>query len=109
MKKIIPALICLFLITSCENENQSSTYGDAAIADEEQTSDWLAYGRTHNERRFSPATDINTENVADLKVDWFIDLPNDVGLVSTTLVVDGVMYFTGTMNIIRAVDAVSGD
>ena len=109
MKKIIPALICLFLITSCENENQSSTYGDAAIADEEQTSDWLAYGRTHNERRFSPATDINTENVSDLKVDWYLDLPDDVGLVSTPLVVDGVMYFTGTMNIIRAVDATTGN
>jgi len=109
MKKIIPALICLFLITSCENENQSSTYGDAAIADEEQTSDWLAYGRTHNERRFSTATDINTENVSDLKVDWYLDLPDDVGLVSTPLVVDGVMYFTGTMNIIRAVDATTGN
>ena len=109
MKKIILALISLFLLASCGNENQSSTYGDIAIADEEQTADWLAYGRTHNERRFSPATDINTENVADLKVDWFIDLPNDVGLVSTPLVVDGVMYFTGTMNIIRAVDAVNGD
>ncbi len=102
-------LIGLFIIVSCENENQSSTYGDEAIADEQQTSDWLAYGRTHNERRFSPAADINTENVSDLKVDWFIDLPNDVGLVSTPLVVDGVMYFTGTMNIIRAVDATNGD
>ncbi len=82
--------------------------GDEAIADEEQESDWLAYGRTHNERRFSPSKDIDTGNVSRLKVDWFLDLPNDVGLVSTPLVVDGVMYFTGTMNILRAVDAASG-
>jgi len=109
MKIMIPVFFSLFLLSSCSNENRISTYGDAAIADEQQTSNWLAYGRTHNERRFSPAADINSENVADLKVDWFIDLPNDVGLVSTPLVVDGVMYFTGTMNIIRAVDAVSGD
>ncbi|MDR9365392.1 MAG: PQQ-dependent dehydrogenase, methanol/ethanol family [Balneolaceae bacterium] len=109
MKNIISVLICLFLFTSCGNKNQSSTYGDEAIADEQQTSDWLAYGRTHNERRFSPAADIHTGNVADLKVEWFIDLPNDVGLVSTPLVVDGIMYFTGTMNIIRAVDATNGD
>lgn len=102
-------LIGLFLLASCGNETQHSTYGDAAIADEEQTSDWLAYGRTHSEQRFSPATDINTGNVSDLRVDWFIDLPNDVGLVSTPLVVDGVMYFTGTMNIIRAVNAVNGN
>ena len=109
MKHGITVLICMFLLVSCGNKDQSSTYGDVAIADENQTSDWLAYGRTHNERRFSPAADIHTENVADLKVDWFIDLPNDVGLVSTPLVVNGVMYFTGTMNIIKAVDATNGD
>lgn len=82
---------------------------DQAIADEEQVSDWLAYGRTHNERRFSPLTDVNTANVADLKVDWYVDLPNDVGLVSTPLVVNGVLYFVGTMNIVRAVNATSGE
>jgi quinohemoprotein ethanol dehydrogenase len=41
-------------------------------------------------------------------VDWFIDLPNDRGLVSTPLVIDGVLYFCGTMNIVQAVDATSG-
>ncbi|MGB5622288.1 MAG: PQQ-dependent dehydrogenase, methanol/ethanol family [Gammaproteobacteria bacterium] len=81
---------------------------DAAIADESLVSEWLAYGRTHHERRFSPLTDVNVANVSDLKVDWFLDLPRDVGLVSTPLVVDGVMYFTGTMNVIRAVDASTG-
>lgn len=36
---------------------------------------------------------INTENVSSLKVEWFMDLPNDIGLVSVLLVVDGVLYF----------------
>ncbi len=83
-------------------------YDDAALADEAQTANWLAYGRTHSERRFSPSDEINTGNVAGLKVDWFLDLPGDVGLVSTPLVIDGVLYFTGTMNVIRAVDATTG-
>ena len=82
--------------------------GDAAIADESRVADWLAYGGTHYERRFSPLTDVDVATVEGLKVDWFLDLPRDVGLVSTPLVVDGVMYFTGTMNVIRAVDAVTG-
>jgi len=81
---------------------------DKVIADETQTENWLAYGRTHNERRFSPLADINTSNVNNLKVDWFIDLPHDRGLVSTPLVIDGVLFFCGTMNIVRAVDATSG-
>lgn len=101
--------ISSLLFTSCKKDDPKPLYDDKAIADEHQTSNWLAYGRTHNERRFSPSEDINTNNVASLKVDWFMDLPNDVGLVSTPLVIDGVLYFTGTMNIIRAVDAINGE
>lgn len=104
----LPPLICILLISACGKNAEVAVYNDKAIADESQIANWLAYGRTHNERRFSPSDQINTGNVADLKVDWFLDLPEDVGLVSTPLVVDGTLYFTGTMNVIRAVDAMSG-
>ena len=93
---------------SMELPPDSSTFGDAEIADEGRTADWLAYGRTHSEQRFSPLSDIDTDTIAGLGVDWYMDLPNDVGLVSTPLVVDGILYFTGTMNVIRAVDATTG-
>ena len=82
---------------------------DAAMADESNTEEWLAYGRTHSEQRFSPLTQINRSNVSQLKVDWFIDLPDAVGLVATPLVADGVMYFVGSRNIVRAVSATSGE
>jgi len=100
--------LCLLVISACEKAPTTISYDDAAIANESQTNDWLAYGRTHNERRFSPSDQINEGNVAKLKVDWFLDLPKDVGLVSTPLVVDGTLYFTGTMNVIRAVNAATG-
>jgi quinohemoprotein ethanol dehydrogenase len=116
-------LAFLATITSCGAEDQTDKVGnklsdqanslttidDVAIADESNTSDWLAYGRTHSEQRFSPINDISSKNVANLKVDWFMDLPNDIGLVSSPLVVKGVLYFTGTMNIVRAVNAVTGE
>lgn len=105
----LPLYACLLLIAACGKNTEVVVYDDQALADEVQTANWLAYGRTHNERRFSPSEQINTGNVADLNVDWFLDLPNDVGLVSTPLVVDGTLYFTGTMNVIRAVDAVTGE
>ncbi len=98
-----------FLFPSCQTEDPLAFIDDEAIADESRNADWLAYGRTHNERRFSPLDDINTDNVADLKVDWYMDLPADIGLVSTPLVAEGILYFTGTMNIVRAVNAVSGE
>ena len=90
------------------SDSQLADHDDRAIADESRIQDWLSYGRTHSERRFSPLTDIHTGNVAKLRVDWYMDLPEDVGLVSTPLVVDGVLYFIGTMNVVRAVDAVTG-
>ena len=105
----LPLYACLLLIAACEKHAEVVVYDDKALADESQTANWLAYGRTHNERRFSPSDQINTGNVAKLKVDWFLDLPSDVGLVSTPLVVDGTLYFTGTMNVIRAVDAATGE
>lgn len=85
-----------------------SAITDIEIADESETAGWLAYGRTHSEQRFSPLQDINLQSIKNLKPDWYIDLPEDVALVSTPLVVDGVLYFIGTMNVVRAVDATSG-
>ena len=82
---------------------------DKRIADVSDNANWLAYGKNHNEQRFSQLTDINSETVDNLRLDWHMNLPNDVGLVSTPLVYDGVLYFTGTMNVVRAVDAVTGD
>src|SRR5262245_19152887 len=72
---------------------------DAALEDESNTADWLAYGRTQTEQRFSPLKAIDTTNVGSLGVAWYRDLPNDNGLVATPLVANGVMYFTGTGNV----------
>ena len=81
---------------------------DASLGDESNTAEWLGYGRTYSEQRFSPLEQINTSNVAQLKVDWYIDVPEAVGLVATPLVADGVMYFVGSRNIVRAVSATTG-
>ncbi len=81
---------------------------DAALADESNVTEWLAHGRTQSEQRFSPLKQINASNVSNLKLDWYLDLPDAVGLAATPLVADGVMYFTGNRNIVRAVDAETG-
>jgi quinohemoprotein ethanol dehydrogenase len=47
--------------------------------------------------------------VGDLGVAWYRELPEDRSLYGTPLVVDGVMYFEGSYNVLRAVDATSGE
>jgi quinohemoprotein ethanol dehydrogenase len=81
---------------------------DAAISNESSGENWLAYGRTYSEQRFSPLTQITDATVSRLKPDWILELPADRGLVSTPLVVNGVLFFVGSMNVVRAVDASTG-
>jgi quinohemoprotein ethanol dehydrogenase len=102
----ILALLAGSLCSACETPPQ--VLDDAALANETENEDWLAFGRTYSEQRFSPVAEIDTTNVGSLRPDWYIDLPDDRSLVSTPLVRDGVLYFTGSLNRVRAVDATSG-
>ena len=70
---------------------------------------WLAHGRTRDEQRFSPLTEINRDTVDQLGLAWSIDLGTKRALESTPIVVDGVMYFTSTWSRVYAVDAADGD
>jgi len=88
--------------------NAETLVDDAALTEQGKGENWLAYGRTYDEQRYSPLQQINENNVGDLGVEWFLDLPNDRSLTGTPLVVDGVLYFNGSYNVIRAVDAKSG-
>ena len=81
---------------------------DAALTDPAQKDNWLAYGRDHSEQRFSPLDQINVDHAGKLGLAWALPLPEDRALVGTPLVVDGVMYFTGSYSVARAVDAKTG-
>ena len=84
---------------------------DARIANVEtdEPGAWLTYGRTYEEQRFSPLTQINRENVADLGIAWYRDFGTLHPVEATPLVVDGVMYATTPWNITYALDAATGE
>ncbi len=105
LSRILFTVFAAMVVAACGGP---AVIDDAALADESQGENWLAFGRTYSEQRFSPLTQVTAANVSGLRVDWYLDLPNDRGLVSTPLVADGVMYFIGSMNVVRAVDAVTG-
>jgi quinohemoprotein ethanol dehydrogenase len=79
-----------------------------AIADEAQGADWLAYGRTYSEKRFSPLDSINENNVKQLGLAWYLDLPGQGTLEGTPLAVNGILYFSGSYGKTFAVDARTG-
>jgi len=107
LARFLLVVLCLGL-GACSGEPTRRVVDDAALADLTEDQDWLAFGRTYHEQRHSPLTQISDSNVSGLGVAWYVDLPNDRTLYGTPLVVDGVMYFEGSYNVLRAVDAATG-
>ena len=70
---------------------------------------WLAYGRTYEEQRFSPLTQINAGNVSQLGLAWSKDMGTNRAQESTPIVVDGIMYFTSAWSRVYAVDPLTGE
>ena len=103
-----PTLIAASLLVIAPLHASDRIITDKELSDEANVSDWLAYGRTHSEQRFSPLSDINVDNVDKLKPDWYTPLPDKSDMVGTPLVIDGVMYYVGEMNKTRAIDARTG-
>lgn len=76
----------------------------AAPASAPRVNDWPAYNRTLAGDRFSPLTEINRANVANLRQICTYTLPEVTSLQTGPLVVSGTMYFT-TDTISYAIDA----
>ena len=70
---------------------------------------WLAHGRTYDEQRHSPLADINAENVGELGLAWYWDTGDVRGLEATPIVVDGVLFTTGTWSRVYANDGRTGE
>jgi quinohemoprotein ethanol dehydrogenase len=107
MRHLLPAFFAA-LAFAC-GRPPGGALDDAALGDETRASDWLAFGRTYSEQRYSPLAAIDTASVTRLRPDWYLDLPDDRGLVSTPLVANGVLYFVGSLNVVRAVNAATGE
>ncbi len=69
---------------------------------------WITYGRTYSEQRYSPLEQITDANVAGLRLAWYYDLDTNRGQEATPLVVDGVMYTTSAWSKVFALDAATG-
>ena len=108
MKRSIAWFCTGVLIAAVQATSAETVVNDETLSVVGDGSNWAAYGRNYSEQRYSPLKQINTETVSGLGVEWFLDLPEDRMLLATPLVVDGVIYFTGSFSKTRAVDAKTG-
>ncbi len=81
---------------------------DVRLADEDNGTNWLAYGRTYGETHGSPLKQIDTTNVSRLGLAWSAELPDVNNGATQPLAVDGVVYFTAGPSLVHAFDARTG-
>lgn len=79
--------------------------------------DWAYYGHDAGGTRYSPLTQINRDNVKNLKVAWTFHTgdisdgsgrPKRSGLETTPILVDGILYLTTPFNRVFAVNPETG-
>ena len=109
----IAALASLFLLvgggpSGAATADELGHPSEATAAGGHPPGDWLVHGRTHDEQRHSPLTDIKPENVAELGLAWSYMTGTRRGLEATPIVADGVLYATASWSIVFALDAASG-
>ncbi len=89
----------------------------SAHAQSSPASDWPSYGNDPGGMRYSPLTQINRENVANLKVAWTFhtgDISDGSGgkkrsgFETTPILVDGTLYLTTPFNRVIALDPETG-
>ncbi len=83
---------------------------DAArlTAADREPGQWMSYGRTYSEQRYSPLTQVNAGNASKLGLAWSFELATNRGVEVTPVVVDGVMYVTSSWSLVYALDARTG-
>ena len=79
------------------------------VAADSEPGNWMSYGRTYSEQRYSRLKQVNDTSVENLGLAWYFDLDTERGIEATSIVVDGVMYLTSAWSIVYALDAASGE
>lgn len=69
---------------------------------------WMSHSRTFDEQYYSPLKRINENNVGQLGLAWFVDLPTNQNVETTPLMIDGVVYVTLPWSKVMALDARTG-
>jgi alcohol dehydrogenase (cytochrome c) len=74
----------------------------------QEPNNWLTYSGTTASHRHSLLTEITTENVKNLELQWMFQVRSLETFEATPLVIDGVMYTVQAPNDVVALDAVTG-
>ena len=106
------AALLLQPVAHTDDSAAEKRFGDVTearvLAEAESGANWLVNGGRFGGEHFSPLKTINSGNVDQLGLAWYTDI-DSFTLVAEPIVVDGVIYLSGSLNRVFAFDAASGE
>jgi len=106
MNKYLLIIATLAFSLSSAATDMPTIVNQAKIVD--PGSEWLSYGRTYREQRFSPLNEINRDNVDELDLAWSFKFDTARGMEATPIVHNGVIYMSTGWSHVHALDARTG-
>src|ERR1700719_867488 len=108
-RRVMLACAAISILAMAGCSRKTTEVDDAALrAADGDSANWLTYGRTYSEQRFSPLKQIDEQSVGKLGLAWSYDLETLRGVEATPLVKDGVLYTTSAWSLVYAFDAPTG-
>jgi quinohemoprotein ethanol dehydrogenase len=115
----ISFLLVMALIAACSRQEEAPVKAVApmppvaleqsATAAPLPDTDWTLHGNDWREQRHSALDQINRKTVEELGLAWTFNMYTQRGVEATPLVIDGVMYVTGSWSMVYALDARTGE
>lgn len=112
MRTLIFCFLLFASIISCKQEKPMG-WIDYERLQHQDSKDWLTTGGNQQMQHYSPLNQITKENVKDLGLAWEYDASTHIGnvprgLEATPIVVDGILYTSGSWGAVYALDAKTG-
>jgi alcohol dehydrogenase (cytochrome c) len=106
-KYVLGAVALLALVAGMRAWAADVTYEDI-LHSASHPGDWLTYGGNYSSQRFSELKQVNTENIANLKMRWVYRLRHQGIFESSPIVANGIMYVTEPPTTVTALDVRTG-
>lgn len=104
---LVGVLVGALALTGC-GQNPGDIDAERLLGANSDNGNWITYGRTYDEQRFSPLTEINERNVNELGLAWYADLDTARGQEATPIVINGKIYITTAWSKVKAYEATTG-
>jgi glucose dehydrogenase len=99
----IAAALCIATPARADQSDDTRLLGAAA-----DSGNWLMYGRTYDNQRFSPLDQVTPQTVKRLVPKWIYQTGLAATFQTSPIVSDGVMYLSAPFSHVMAVDAATG-